>query len=479
VALIIKTVQELMFKLLLEKELRESFGSTKVVISFGVSAVLILLTFYVGIRDYELSLAHYDAAKRENLGKMSGQADWGMVRDHTIYLPPSLLASLVSGVANDVGRSITMSGRGELSAYGSRFGDEPALATFRFLDLTFLFQAVLSLLAIVFAYNAVNGEKENGTLQLTFANAVPRGAYILAKLSGAFLSLCLPLLLPILIGFIMIATLSAPLSGDEWIRLTLIIVVGFLYLGVFLSLSVCASIYTRRSSHSFVILLALWIGCVGILPRAAVMLAGRAVDVPNLDAMATEKNKLRLQLWTESQKRLTTFKPAKLDSPEVMMQAFNAFMSKENEIRETKLAEFAARLNEDRQNRESLRETVALNIARVSPPVSFSLATTTLAGTSLAMKSYFWQSAKAYQKTFAEFMAKKNGNMGGMIIRVTNDAAAPVKPIDVTELPVFYHTVPSLSETLPSTLVDIALLLLFNSFFVAVAYWRFNRYDLR
>ncbi|MEE8583230.1 MAG: ABC transporter permease subunit [Acidobacteriota bacterium] len=65
-------------------------------------------------------------------------------------------------------------------------------------------QIVLSLFAILFAYNAVSGEKEQGTLRLSFSNAVPRDSYILGKAAGSFLALAIPLLILILLGCLLL-----------------------------------------------------------------------------------------------------------------------------------------------------------------------------------------------------------------------------------------------------------------------------------
>ena len=145
-------------------------------------------------------MAQYEAAKTENLRQLEGLTDWLSVRQFRIFLPPQPLASLVGGVSNDIGRTTEVRGRGELSATDSRYSEDPLFATFRFLDLDFTFQIVLSLLAILFAFDSVNGEKERGTLRLALANAVPRHLFITGKLIGSFLGLIVPLLLPIALG---------------------------------------------------------------------------------------------------------------------------------------------------------------------------------------------------------------------------------------------------------------------------------------
>ena len=74
-----------MFKLVLDKELREIIGTTKFAVTFGVCAVLILLAFYVGARNYTACLAEYVASVRENLKQLEGLTEWNHV-DHKIFL---------------------------------------------------------------------------------------------------------------------------------------------------------------------------------------------------------------------------------------------------------------------------------------------------------------------------------------------------------------------------------------------------------
>ena len=197
-----------MIKLIVEKELREIIGSTRFAITFGICSVLILLSFYVGARNYQVSVSQYEAAKRENLRRMEGLTDWFGVQEYRVFLPPQPLAALVTGVSNDIGRTTEVRGRGELVAEDSRFNDDPIFAIFRFLDLDFIFQIVLSLFAILFAYDTISGEKERGTLRLSFANAVPKDTNILGKLIGSSVALALPLLVPMLV----VASLQVPIG---------------------------------------------------------------------------------------------------------------------------------------------------------------------------------------------------------------------------------------------------------------------------
>ncbi len=470
-----------MFKLILDKELREIVGTTKFAVTFGVCAVLILLAFYVGARNYEVSRQEYEGAVVENTRQMEGLTDWADI-DHRIFLPPQPLAALVSGVSNDIGRTVNMASRGELKSEDSRFNEDPIYAVFRFLDLEFIFTIVLSLFAILFGYDAINGEKERGTLALSFANSVPRDQYILGKVVGSLLALVVPLMIPVLIGCLMLPLLGVPMDANSWTRLGMVIVAGILYFGVFLTLSVFISSLTQRSSSSFLLLLVVWIFAVLILPRASVLIAGRTVDVPSVDQVDFEKSEYSRQLFTERMEGMQKFiqeNRAGDDHQQFMadMQAFTAGQQAEIDAKMLVLTE---QLNEDRDNKAGVQKRLALALARVSPTASFSLAAADLASTSLALRSSYMEAANTYQAEFARFMESKGAAETGMRISMhgASDVEEP-EPIDVRELPEFTYEQPGASEAISASLPDLGLLLLFNIVFFAGAFVAFLKYDVR
>ncbi len=470
-----------MLKLLIEKELRDIIGSTKFTITFAVCAVLILLAFYVGARNYQVSINEYEAAQAENMKQMEELTSWNDV-DHRIFLKPQPLAALVSGVSNDIGRNMEMEARGELNSENSRFSEDPLFAVFRFLDLEFIFTVVLSLFAILFGYDAVNGEKERGTLRLSFSNSIPRDKYILGKIIGSFLALVVPLLVAILLGFLLLPLFGVPMTGELWLRLGMIVLSGLMYFSVFLTLSVFISAVTENSSGSFLMLLVAWIFAVLIIPRTAVLLAGRAVEVPSTDHINFEKAQFEDQLWQSDRKKMDEYwranPPNPEESREERMLQFRRFMTELGNEREDAQRTFAEQLNEDRRNREAVQQKLALNIARISPAASFSLASADLAGTSLELKYRFLESANEYQVTYSDFINEKTDGMGGGWW-ARGGTETQSDPIDPYELPAYNYKEPAPSALIAGALPDIAILALFNLVFFVGAFVAFLKYDVR
>lgn len=477
-----------MLRILIEKEIRDLTGSTKFVITFGVCALLIIAAFYVGAVRHKLSLAQYDASRTEQTRALEGVTDWMDVNDVRVFLPPEPLAALVSGVSNDIERTAVISGRGDIPTEDSRFNEDPIYAIFRFIDLEFTFAVILSLFAILLGYDAISGEKERGTLRLTFANAVPKRTYIMAKLLGSYLTLTTSIIIAILVGVFLFLILGMSLSAMEWLRLFLIVLAGLLFFGVFLSLSIFVSALTHRSSSSFLILLVIWVMFVHIVPRASVLLAARSVDVPSVDEIAYQKSSLAIQLGEEFREGMRNIEiPATSNPNEDPMMKFNEYMDSLTNIRESKLNALSSRLREERNNLQRVQESLAFTLARLSPVTLFSLATSYLAGTSIYLKDKFYDEALAYQAEYGRFIKEKTGlNPGGMLkVRASKSCSGggeedeQPKQIDATELPAFTFSNDDFKSSFESAVVDLGLLGILNLFLFAGSFLAFVRYDVR
>ena len=149
------------------------------------------------------------------------------------------------------------------------------------------------------------------------------------------------------------------MTGVDWAKLALIILAGLMYVGLFLSLSLFVSSLTHRSSNSFLLLLVVWIVAVMIVPRASVLLAGRAVEVPSVDSIASQKSAYSLQLREESIDNLSSYKMPSGGNMETSMGAFQFYMDSISGIRQDKMKELNDRLYEDRANRQEVQERMA------------------------------------------------------------------------------------------------------------------------
>ena len=142
------------------------------------------------------------------------------------------------------------------------------------IDWAFVIGYVLSLIALLFTFDSVAGERESGTLRLMLANSVPRHAVLVGKFLGALMSVSIPFALAVLVNLLVFSTSSAVhLSIDAWGRLGIIFFVAILYTCLFLALGLLVSSRVQRSAVSLVMLLLTWVTLVVFMPSVLALIA--------------------------------------------------------------------------------------------------------------------------------------------------------------------------------------------------------------
>ncbi len=455
-------------------------------------SLLILLSVFVGIQEYQNEVEQYETALQLAEQQMMQEDSWWGLQN-VAFRKPSVMQIFVSGVNNDIGRSSEISTWYEPKLEQSNYADDTLFAVFRFIDLTFIVQVVLSLFAILFTYDAINGERESGTLKLALSNAVPRGQYVLAKFAGSWLGLTLPLMVPILIAVLLVMVLGIPMESGDWARLGTLIGSSILYFTFFIAFGLFVSAITKRSSVSFLVLLVSWVALVLIVPRAATMAAGQIVSVTSVAEVESQKDRFRTDRWNSyrvlrrkmREERDASMQGMTPDERRTYQDANRqVWQEQEAETRQTleeEINEFSRKLDEDLRNQKITQEKMAFTLSRFSPASAYKLTAMQMANTGTELKSSYEDAMKAYRTSFTQFVdakreeeRKKNRGRRGMFGSSDDQEA-----LDLNELPRFNPPKQEFSEAVAPSIVDFGLLSFFSIAAFAGAFLSFLRYDVR
>lgn len=489
-----------MFRTLVMKELKIYFTSPKFISTFAACAALIILSVAVGIQEYRSDVRSYETSRELERQVLEERTSWAYLSTRA-FVAPDPMRIFVSGVTNDVGRFSPVSATDQVSLRNSSYSDDPIFAVFRLLDLDFIFLVVLSLFAILFTYDSINGERESGTLRLTFANAVPKVKYVAAKFTGAWLGLLIPLAIPLLVSVLMVILAGVPLEAAQYLDLLMFAAVGMVYLTFFVALGIFVSAATRRPGVSFLVLLVTWVSLTLIVPRLGVMAAGKLMPVPStaeINALADAYSKDR---WKEYMERLVEVSREREAAMAGMTEDERAAYRDENEWNwmeesdrmrkelQAGIKDQTRRLQEDQVNRLAAQERLAFRLSRVSPASAFQLASMNIAGTDTGLKYRYHEAIEDYRDAFlahAEKMEEETGaGMGGININFDSESGVTVSTprdrptIDTSGIPMFAPPAKSLSSVLSGALVDLVLLFVYAGAALAAAFAAFIRYDVR
>ncbi len=484
-----------MWKIIAERELRDHLQSTRFLVAASVSALLIILSIWFGIAHYKARLAQHEQAAQMMLDLASEQTNWMMV-SAAAFRKPDPMEILSIGVSSDIGRYSEIGPWRNIRLVRSEYSDDPMLAVFQFLDPTFIVMIVLSLIAILFTYNAVNGEKEGGTLKLAFANKLSRADFILGKLAGSWLAIIAPVIISFLVGALLLIVLGIDMTASHWGRYAFFVLAAILYTMCFMLIGVFVSTLTHRSSVSFLILLVVWITAVLIVPKAATMLAGQAMPVPTADEIesrltsysAQARNEFFADMQRSMRERFRAVESMKPDERDQYFAQNRAKWMQENDekrkVMDQKIADYSSRLFEDYYNQKSGQELLAFSLSKFSPASQFQLASMKLSGTDTGLKRRYEDAMKNYKTQYGKFIEQKGGGFG-MRFSFGRGSASSSGPgqssskINVSEMPRFQDPVYSFGEAVSSSLFDLGLIMLVNTLAFACAFVAFLKFDMR
>ena len=340
--------------------------------------------------------------------------------------------------------------------------------------LEFIATAVLALLAIVFSYDGVSGEREQGTLRLALSYSVSRGHFLIGKWIGGFLALAAPYLVALVCSGLVLS-LGFDFGLDAaWGGLALVVVASLLYLLAVFGLGLCVSVFVGRSTTSIVLLLLIWSAAVIVVPSLAPHAAARLAPVPSPGQIEKQKQANRRDIETRALRARDQKHHSEFESW-LLWAAWSNGVRREQFLEQMNMSEH---INE-RFRRDMARQVdIAMNLSRVSPAASFRLIAANLSSTGPRETERFWQALVEYRRQLCRFaydswaeMATDNHKrrLAGLSVQST---------YHVEGYPRFdYHYV-DLGERLKEALSDIVLLCVWCALFFVAGYSVFSRGDV-
>ena len=301
-----------MFLTLIRRELLDNLMTFRFAAAVVIMLLLVVANSVVLIKDYELRLADYNTAvktHRQELREINKTYSDGMLSFWgTIIVdrPPNPLSIFNTGLDKRLGNEVRVSHIFTPTIWDANkhAADNPYFNILTSIDIVLIFQGILSLLALIFAYDAIAGEYEHGTLRLVLSHPVGRGYILFAKYIGAMVCLLVPLLMSLLLMLILLTTSATiSLNTDDFLRIGGIVLTSLVYLSLFYLIGMLISVVTRRTSTALILSLFIWGFLVLVYPNMILT----AVDTaPRANTEPAAYNRIK-QMWDELERKRDQF----------------------------------------------------------------------------------------------------------------------------------------------------------------------------
>ena len=329
------------------------------------------------------------------------------------------------------------------------------------IDWAFVIGYVLSLIALLFTFDSVAGERESGTLRLMLANSVPRHTVLIGKFLGALMSISIPFALSVLINLLVLSTSSTVyLGADAWGRLGIIFFVALLYTCLFLALGLLVSTRVQRSAVSLVMLLLTWVTFVVFMPSVLALIAsGFSAPMSNDELQVLQKQineKHREEYWRVVGGPNTEAAGSKYVVQEASEQE---------------------RLIEKRLDEQIVQVQRARTITRISPTAVLQHLLESFAGSGFERHLQFLENAQRYASEYRKFIVDTDRGDPESLHLIGVRRAMSQKPVSPESIPIFEDTI-SLSKDFNTAAIDLLLLTLFFVVLLSGAYLAFVRVEV-
>ncbi len=478
-----------MLGLAIEKEIRENLLNQRFLAASALSILLIVVMVLTLSASYRADVADYRSRQdsQENFIRNFGHLNrvgW-MARP---LRGPAPYSFLVLGI--------------EREAAQENFLSSPMPVLFSRLDLVTIVTLVMSLMAILFSYNALSGERESGLLKLLLSSNMPRSTLVLGKYIGGTISLLIPFTIGLLAGLLVPAINSTVRLETMDTGIFLLLAAGsFLYISAFYALGLCFSARSESSGVSVLKSLFAWVILVLMIPNIGPFLAAEIYHIPS-------RTKMDMETWTvtsEERDKIvaergremlrTTYAriapdlargsgpvrdsllKAKIDSDMAFKDDYDRYkkdwMAMVNEVNAGQQQKVKA-IKEEFAARSKIQERLATMFGMVSPLASYVFLATELTDAGIGADDH-WQAER--QNYFATMDPLLMGIYNRELKK--NPQLSVDDRIDLGDFPRFRHQPLGLSERVEASLAPFGVLVLFNILFLGAAFISFMKYDIR
>ena len=478
-----------MLMTLIQKEIMHHILSVRFVALLLMCLLLVPLTLSINYRRYSQNLVDYqESIKRERTEAKENPPNAADPNTEVskFFLKPTPLSVFANGLEEALPTYLGMTRNGVRQ--GSAGVSQASVAyVLGNLDFLFIVGTVFSLLALLFTFDAVAGEREAGTLRINLSNPLPRDVFLWSKLIGGYIVFVVPFLVSFLLGLLLITWQGFPL-GELKIALPVLglTLISLLYIAVFFTIGVVISTYLDNAKTALIVAFTFWVFAVLIAPRGAFVVAKLVSPTRTQQAVYMEKTALRNNLTKDRDEKIwkkMTEAFAGSDGEGVQIRSDDDRIDKlKKPINEEFRLEFqnqVGKIDRDYQREKERQEHVGETLSRIAPISSLTYVAINLTQTGkLKRDGYFQTGERYYSQVDDSYFSEVSDDVLGQIMQLAtqmNDS----NESETNEIPPPPTLIePSLSDTLRRSAVDVLLLGFFAVAFTTIAFLKFFRSDI-
>lgn len=276
-----------MFTTLYIRELQSYLYSLRFQISFIIAVLVFIvgsISFITSSQDIQANYTKYKQAEQAELTKDAENISKVAVKERSYITPPRTNSVIADSKEEFLPNQFIYSAYNVFRFNVRHDSTNPLLSRAENLSWSFIVSMFFSFITLLFAFDAISGEKEEKTLALVFSNPVPRRTYIGSKLLSIITVMGFMLIIGIVISLLIMVFSGKVLLNTSFLLDTFgFICISLLFISVFAVFGLLSSVVTRSSNVSLLISLCFWLFVAVIVPNTSVFWAKKIFPIPSAD----------------------------------------------------------------------------------------------------------------------------------------------------------------------------------------------------
>ena len=446
-----------------------------------LTMILILLLFGLGsvafIKGHTADRQSYEQVYSTNLEKERSWAEKYlsnyMIRVRSLMLAPRSDAFITDAKEKMMPNQFWYSGFCVFGFEVPNWASNDLMESFAELNWVYIVSIIIGFTVLLFSYDLVSGDKENGTLALTVSYPVSRGMLLTGKYISV-ITVAMLVLLPGIVLSLIILLLSGAVVFDG---ILLAEIAGFLagtalFVACMAALGLLSSIITTRSNVSLLVCLCIWLGSVVVVPNSALFFTDKLFPIKSSQSVKERINQAQQAVNAKHKAIYDAVKGSNVTAEE-------HFRMYEKQNMEWFQAEKT--IKDSWNNSLFYQFSGSRRLAAISPVSLFEQLSEALVGGGLVRLRKAWSDMSLYQSQLLEWFkgvdAKDPESMH--IYDPSNTFGMTHKIVDFAIVPQFQERRASFAERLDGARLSLALLIIYTVIAFSLSFVLFVRYDVR
>ncbi|MBZ5565067.1 MAG: ABC transporter permease [Acidobacteriia bacterium] len=354
------------------------------------------------------------------------------------------------------------------------FSQNAFIETFGALDWSFLVGTAFSLLALVFVYDSISGEKSRGTLKLVQTYNVSRNALLFGKLLANLAALLAMLLVGMLVSLLLLMLIGqVGLGAAALARLGLFVVLSAVYLTLFVCLGLFLSAVTHRPATTMVLAAFLWVISIVVLPGVGTLIIQQVRRIPTQNEIEQKSSKVWDVINEEFHGNSSNWRGREGG------KADNYAWERISIVAQNKRRHMQEEIWLDFLRRKFDQARLVRTIASISPTGLFEYGAESVNGTSVLRDEALVAEAYAYRDVLEQWFRQRDLADSESVHLFYQPGYLSQKPLEVASIPRFEFREPTVGAGLRDALWRIVTLAGETLVMLFAAVVALQRYDVR